>query len=725
MRKKVTVVLVLVFLTTVLFPFQALAAYDKELEKAIGTAKTLFNIPDSYDNFSYNINKRDDKTVFDLMWNDSNNKLGNINVTIGADGKVLNYYSYKPYDGRRQKKLPAVSKADARKIAEKFIQKVHPAAWSKLKYQENNYPMNIEERSYYFYYLRVENGVPYLDNGISIAVDTMTGEVQNFNYNWLDDLTFPDVAGAIGLEEAQKQYTDKLGLKLLYKMGFDPYGNGQPPYLVYTSVYNNRFIDAGTGDVVTSDNYYGYGPWGYMGAAEKRMFMDSKSEHSYAASPEPAPLTPKEQEAVKNAADLIDQDKAEETARKTLNIGSDFKLNGVSLYNSWRSKEDFTWNLDFGKEEKAGGETRYYFISVGVDGRTGDILHFYRDLPYDPNSKVKYTAEQSRKIAEDFIKSLQPEKFKEVEQTTWNDPVVKPMEDQRDSYYNYTRKTNGIYFMENGFNVAVDNTTGTIRNYNFSWYNKPLPPADKVITPDQAHKALFDSVGIQMQYISYYPAETNGKIMPEERRKPEIRLVYALKTEKPANIDANTGGLLKYDGKPFEAGGVVQYTDIKGNFAENQIKVLAEYGIALPGTQLKPNQNITQREFLYLLLKAVNPYVEVNFSGSDKDDDKMYDALVQAGIVKGGEKSPKSALTRQDAVKFIVRALSYDKVAEIKGIYTLPFKDADKIKPDLYGYMAIAYGLKIIGGNNGYVNPTGSLTRAQSFVMIYNYLNIQ
>lgn len=723
MRKKIAVALVFVLLTTVLFPFQALAAYDKELEKAIGTAKTLFNIPDSYDNFSYNINKRNDKTVFDLMWNDSKNKLGNVNVTIDADGKVLNYYSYKPYDGRRQKKLPTVSRSDARKIAEKFIQKVQPAAWSKLKYQENNFPMNINERSYYFYYVRVANGVPYPENGINMAVDAMTGDVQSFGYNWYDDVNFPDAGGAMGLAEAQAAYADKLGLKLLYKLNYDQ--NEQMPYLVYTSVYNNRFIDAETGEIVTSDNFYGYGSGGYMGARESKMAFDGGGNHNYNEQKTEA-LTPKEQEAVKNAADLIDQDKAEETARTTLNISSDFKLNYVSLYNSWRSRDDYIWNLDFGKEEKNGGDTRYYNVSVGVDARTGDIVNFYRSIPYDQNGRVKYTGEQSLKIAADFIKSMQPEKFKEVEQTTWNDPVIRPMaEEQRETYYTFTRKTNGIYFMENGFNIAVDNTTGTVINYNFTWYNKPLPPADKIITLDQAHKALFDTIGIQLQYISRYPAETYGKIMPpEETRKPEIKLVYTLKPEKPANIDAYTGKLLKYDGKPFEADGVTQYTDIKGNYAESQIKVLAEYGIALPGSQLKPNQNITQREFLYLLEKAVNPYVELPFETS-KDDDAMYNLLIDAGIVKEGEKSPKSVLTRQDAVKFLVRALNYDKVAEIKGIFTLSFKDANKIKPDLYGYMAIAYGLKLIQGSNGYCNPTANLTRAQAFVMLYNYLNVQ
>lgn len=721
MRKKVALTLVFIFMATVLFPFQALAAYDRELEQAITTAKTLFKISDGYDNFSYNINKNNDRTVFDLMWNDSKNRLGNINVTVDSAGKVLNYYSYKPYDGRNRKKLPSVSKSDARKTADSFIQRVHPAAWKNLQYQENNYPMNINERNYYFYYVRVENGVPYPENGVNISVDAMTGEVQSFNYNWREDVTFPDAAGAMGLAEAQQNYAGKLGLKLLYKLSYDQ--NEQQPYLVYTSVYSNRFIDAKTGDVVTGGDYYGFGYYG--GAMEKQMAMGGMGNHSY-ADQKAEPLTPKEQEAVKNAADLMDQDKAEETARKALNIGSDFKLNYVSLYGSWRNRGDYIWNMEFGREDKSGGETRYFNISAGIDARTGDILHFYRYVPHDPNAPVKYSGEQSLKIAEDFMKAIQPEKFKEVEKTAWSEPYKGPVEgDRRESSYTFTRKTNGIYFMENGFNLTVDNTTGTVVNYNFTWYNKPLPPADKVISPDQAHKALFDNVGIRLQYISVYPTETYGKFIPRETQKPEIKLVYALKPEKPANIDANTGRLLKYDGKPFEAGGVTHYADIKGHYAENQIKVLAEYGIRLPGSHLNPNQNTTRREFLYLLLKAVNPYIEMPFPESIQDDDKMYDALMAEGIVKEGEKAYKAPLTRQDAVKFIVRALRYDKVAEIRGIYTLPFKDGDRIKPDLYGYMAIAYGLKIIQGNNGYCNPTANLTRAQGFVLLYNFLNVE
>ncbi|WP_422717878.1 S-layer homology domain-containing protein [Gottschalkia purinilytica] len=58
-------------------------------------------------------------------------------------------------------------------------------------------------------------------------------------------------------------------------------------------------------------------------------------------------------------------------------------------------------------------------------------------------------------------------------------------------------------------------------------------------------------------------------------------------------------------------------------------------------------------------------------------------------------------------------------------MYKLDFKDADKISPELRGYVAIAQGLGIISGNNGNFNPTDNLTREQGIIVVYNMLNLQ
>lgn len=720
MKKTFALFTVLALLFTLLIPVSGFAQEDKELEKAIHTTKSLLNIADGYDDFNYNMNKRKDKTIYNLSWSDSKNKLGSVNVTIDSDGRITNYYCYKPYEGdRNMSRIPSVSKSDALKTANEFIKKVNPSIWGSLEYKENSAPMNIHDTNYDFYYVRMENKVQFPQNNVSVSVDCRTGIVQSFHCNWMYDLTFPSTSGVISLERAQQIFAEKLGLKLVYKMSYD--GSSQTPYLAYSSVYRNKSIDAKTGEIINQNNYY-------YGAMEKAAgtYMDFNNE----AKRDAKALTPQEKSAVDNAANLISEKKAEEIARKTLGFDSSFKLESINLYNNSRDNSEYIWSMHFNKEEKKAEMSVYHNASISIDAKTGDVLNFYRNIPYDPNTTVKYDKDQSLSIAQNYIKSMQPEKYGLVEYTTWGEPEIRPMagaELPRQYYFSFTRKAGNAYFIDNGFNVTVDTTSGAVISYGLNWYKGDLPSQEKALSLDEAHKILFENVGIQLQYITDYSSKLDSrKIMPppDGEIKPDIKLVYLLSQEKPANIDAISGKLLDYSGKLYEERTITQYTDISGNYAENQIKILAQYGISLPGSEFKSNQAITQREFLYLLVKSMDPYVSYKPTGDSKDDEALYNHLINAGIIKEAEKSPSSNVTKQDAVMFIIRALKYDRVADIKGIYTLPFKDAKSIRKDLYGYVAIAYGLNIIKDESGRFNPSTSMTRAASAAAIYNLLNI-
>jgi len=96
--------------------------------------------------------------------------------------------------------------------------------------------------------------------------------------------------------------------------------------------------------------------------------------------------------------------------------------------------------------------------------------------------------------------------------------------------------------------------------------------------------------------------------------------------------------------------------------------------------------------------------------------------LINQGIVKEDEKAPDAIVTKEEAVKYIIRALNFSKVANIKDIYTVPFKDGDMIDPELKGHVAIAYGLKIVSGSNGYFNPSANITREQAAILVFNFL---
>ncbi len=66
-----------------------------------------------------------------------------------------------------------------------------------------------------------------------------------------------------------------------------------------------------------------------------------------------------------------------------------------------------------------------------------------------------------------------------------------------------------------------------------------------------------------------------------------------------------------------------------------KINILAEFGIALPGDEFRPDDKINQRDFLYLLIKAKEPYYYYDI---DNSDDNLYNSAIRLGIIKEEER---------------------------------------------------------------------------------------
>lgn len=714
MKKKLSILLSFILLIVFMLPSRAFALDNKELEKAISTAKSLLNISDEFDTFSYGMSKQDDITVYSLSWNDSKNTLGSINVNIDSTGRITSYYSYTPYDGRRGIKLPSISKNDAKKIADDFVKKVNPSAFAKVNYVEDTNAMFINDYYYHFYYERIENGVPFPANNINVSVDNRSGTVTSFYCNWTDGIAFPDLNGVISMDKAQQIFTDKLGLKLLYKLSY--YTDEAEPYLAYSLVESNKGIDAKTGEVTSLGGIY-YRSQKPAGKLEETA-MDNGNYSR---------LSPEEQKAVDSSANLIDETKAENIVRNILELDKDYKLESINLYKVWQTKNEYVWNMYFTKEIKEGEYPQYFTASASLNAKTGEITDFYRPVQQDYDAEVKYNKEQAYKLAEDFIKSMQPKEANQVEYTEWGQPEVIPYEKEqapRNFNFVFTRVSNGVYFPGNGFNINIDTTTGTIIGYNFTWYKEDLPLPNNIISLTQAHKILFDKIGLQLQYIADYSKESDMLIKTGgvQSIKPNIKLVYMLKNTKPSNIDAVNGEILDYSGKPYVERTIANYNDVSGHTAENAIRTLAMYGISLPGSQFKPGQIISQREFLYMLAVSMGWYQD--FEETDAFDNNLYSYMTSSGVIKQGEKNPAAIVSKQEASRFVVRALNYEKIAELKSLFNLPFKDSSSISDNFYGYTAIAYGLGIVNDDNGYFKPLESTTRAETAKYLYNLLSL-
>lgn len=734
-KKKIALLLSVIMLIGLMVPMQSYAAQDKGLENALKIVRSLFEIPEGF-KFDYQMGSYDGQTVWHLNWRDDLGIDGNVFVSIVEDGEILSYERFDPnmYDSYDLKKFPKVSRKEAQKTAEEFIKKVNPEAAAQVILREDAVVKRIGDAQHYFNFIRNVNGAPFPANNISVGINCETGEVQNYYYNWTKDVEFSDSEGAISISEAESAYKKELGLELMYKYTIE--NDKVRAFAVYSpKYYNHSFaLDAITGKRVQVDAYYGI------------IYDDGYVVQEKAAAPvggngrEEVFLTPEELEAVEKISKLMTEEQAEKIARgiKEFDIASDYVLSHSYLSRGWPARDDFNWSLSFSNEPSKGsasmGEDYFYkYINVTVDAISGKIKGFYTSEPYTEKKPV-YSREAARSKVEEFIKKIALEEYNQSEYAEqYNDAYYRmPQEEQRYYNFRFTRKVNGIAFPSNSISVGFDAVNGKVTSYNLEWFNTEFPSLENVIDLEEAYKTLFDKVGLELQYSQVFNPEGSGSeaalkmssigsaVTPQK-----ANLVYVLKQDKPHDIDAVSNKVIGYDGKEYRDSTTPEYTDIDSTFAKNEILALAEYGISFEGNQFKPTENITQKDFLVLLSKVNGYYYgpQIDSQSSEREVNEFYNWFFREGIVKPGEKAPDSYLTREESVKYLIRSLKYDNVADIQGIFKSIFVDEDKMDPELVGYIAIAKGLNIINGNNGYFYPKNNLTRAEAAVVIYNHLS--
>lgn len=182
--------------------------------------------------------------------------------------------------------------------------------------------------------------------------------------------------------------------------------------------------------------------------------------------------------------------------------------------------------------------------------------------------------------------------------------------------------------------------------------------------------------------------------------------------------------------------GDTDYKDIKGHWAENNIRDLIDKGY-IKGVSIndqilfQPNRNITRAEFLAILMRTgdykIDSTHKIIFSDV-KDNDWFKESIDKAagnqitGGYPDGSFKPNNQITRAEIASLIARAGKFD-TAEIT--ITSAFKDVQGNKW-YYKNVMLAKQNGIIGGYpDGSFVPEGKATRAEVATMIFNYLKWQ
>ncbi len=714
MKKFISMLLVVAILAAFMIPVMAAdgsAQVDKELQNAIKFVKSKIDIPKECTKFNYNIYNRNDQIVWSLGWTDTESQKS-INVQVNEDNFISSYNSYDNMQND-SKKIPKFSKEQANKVAEEFINRMDSTLLGKFKL--NDTTANDYNGGYSVNYIRQESGIKFKINYINVIVNSYTGKVTGYTCNYSKNTKFEDASKIISLSQAQKAFAEKLGLKLVYKVKTEK--DKPVTYLAYVPKTTYKYIDAVTGEVETANSrMYEYG----MSSREEKMaVMDAAGVVSNIA------LTPDELDAVNGIANLITKDEADKKLRSisNLNLDSSYKLTNSYLGKDWRNSNSLAWTLSYSKvldESKKLTKT----VQITIDAKTGAFIEFWSDNMASAGAVPQKSAEQAKAICDEALKTLLPDVYAKVKYDDSN--VTKDSKLENSYSFRYVRTENGLECPDNYISISYDNLSGEIRSFYTNWA-KELKFADSknVISVEEANKVLFNKIGYGIQYIPG-DSDSDDEVSMDYKlgasNTKNAVLGYFSDGSKPCNISAVNGDILDNSGEVYKDNKIADYLDINGVKAADKVRVLTQMGIRYVEDNLKPTNSLLQKDYFILLSRLNDFYYIDREDNNDKMIENMYSQLINQGIITKEDKAPLSVITREDAAKYFIKFKGLSDVAELKGIYKSSFKDANKINPNLVGYVCLATGFKAMNGSNGNFMPKNKMTRLDGLMTIYNFL---
>lgn len=644
-------------------------------------------------------------------------------------------------------KVTTLTRDEAQKKAENFINKVVPGILQQTQLMENSddYYRIMQGGTYpvfhSFNYVRLLQDIKYDANYVNIGIDGATGEIRNFSYRWDQaPKNLPAAEGLKSLEEATKLYKDSLNMDLLYYPIRDEYKYEPLPKsvkLVYRAGYNfTEMIDAKTGKPIN---------WNGMTQEQQiksASLTDKQIEDIFKKA---KPVVKREKEMTKEEAE-----KAGLAVLKT-EIGDNVKINSLNYVEGdgyWESAGRKAWNIEFtveGKETKT-GDTKVAIMPMNgrlvLDALTEEVLAYnnyqyyegYYGQPFEPAMTWEEAYNKAIEVLEKYfpgkIKNVRTEQANVIYQEVVDGKVIPPME----YYFTFPRIVNGAIYEDNQISVSFNNRNGKVQHFNARWQdNLQFPSISQVISADAAKDVLFQ---VNKLELAYYRFNTNNDY---QNPSFETKLVYRMAPQKaPYNpymmIDALSGNLMDYNGKIIPIDKTNDFDSlIQGHWIERTAKLLAQQGIIDRGT-FKPDEAITKLEAIKMLVKARGmdyyyPFKEaadkLNFSDvkEDSDEYRFISTAMRYGIIENteGKFQGDTVLTREQFAVLMVKALRYDELAKKKEIFNLAFADKDTIAPEYLGYVAICKGLDLLGSDLNF-RPKDPLTMAETASMVHKAL---
>lgn len=675
---------------------------DKDLERLILSTKQKIEVPTDLTEFNYSLVNDEKGGKFYFSWQDKKREKGELSVVVDKQTEALLSYSYYAFKKENDQLLAKLSYESALEKAKTFLKQVAPEYADQLKLDTEETYLDRDKYEFNFFYC--PNGIKVRGSRVFIAVDKQDGTIFQFYGINKDTNSYGPNSPKLSLKQAEAIYKDKLAGKLSYKIFRDYKTKTSKSFLAYiVNNSGNKVIDAATGKVFVPYEEEG-NIWGRnYTAKETAVGYDGKTEGL-------GGLTPEELKVVEVTKGLLTKEEAVKRAATYFPRLKDIKITSGNLYkDDWAGR--YIWNIggevdiktkgNLGKENLSkekemllvaagieGENSSQKHISFSINAETGEIIEYHLYLPYE--EEVPQMDEQSmRSKVEDLAKTLAKDKFEKTYYVEKEKTTSQPNEEQEETFY-FQRLENNLPVDENGLYFTYNKVYDEITHYTNRWDEVTFEPMKGKVQEEEIIKKL----GLELLYVN---TSTSSR-----------ELVYGHK-DTYSLFNPYTAERIDDEGKPIiEEKAQNFYTDLEGHPSKSIIKKLYESGYYLGGKQFRPDQGITQVDFLRYIQQMSNPNIQ---------EEEVYERAIREGILEETEKDPSQIVTHELMVKYLVNKAGYKKVAMLKGIYNYPF-NMEEVEEDLKGYITLASGLGLLTDATSF-KPKAEVTRAQAASYIY------
>ncbi|MBQ4526660.1 MAG: S-layer homology domain-containing protein [Clostridia bacterium] len=680
MKKLISIITLLSIILSLCAPSYASDVEDDHA-KVLEMVKKRIPPTHSFDEFDSSSYKTNGKLTYSFSWyNSGDEDFSSMQVNATENG-FITYYNYSDSSKETYSSKPSLKKTDTNYAMAQcglLIEELNPALIGKFMLIPESIS-DLNSKVHRFSVLRMENGIPVYGNTGYVSINENATMLLSFSMNYTENLTFPDFENVISKEEAQKAFSEKIGMTLLYETD---YSQKEPaPFVAYKVDPSNTYINAESGDIITPI------------APNRDLFLnknESITQDSAMGSAKPE-FSAAELKELENIAGLMNESDAEAhiKSNKVLSVDSKAALIRSSLYSDGKEKYFYGFAFEIPESE---------YINVTFDAKSGEILSFNRSYS-DYRDNGDKTADEAK--AKEYVASLAPDYY------TKDDSGKFRFEKSESNRFSFVRYENDIPYFDNRIYISVSPEDGKLMSYSISYTDAEFIRPETIYSEEEACAKLFEQVDYD---LCYYPACSEEGLGSCDT----VHLVYMLDEEKNHLLKADTGELVTHG---TESENIGSYTDIEGHWAENIIKELAKYSIGFSDDKFRPDDVITQKDFI-ALLSSISARHYPGVIGKNYDYAPAYDNAKRMNIISDNEKAPDEAVTREKAAVYMIRAIELESIAKLDGIYRSLYTDVT----ENIGYISLLSGLKIVSGYNGCYYPQREITRAEAMVMIYNYL---